>query len=47
MIKVKPHFTRDMSLEDYLFYNEAFGMSVDINDGQVTNVYFEEAEDNA
>lgn len=37
-------FCKDMTLSDYLFYNEAIGMTVDINDGQVTGVNIEEAE---
>ena len=33
-----------LSLEEYFHYNESIGMTVEINDGQITGVSFEEAE---
>ena len=32
-----------MTLEDYFHYNESLGMTVEINDGQITDIDFEEA----
>ena len=41
---MKTEFSKDMTLEQYYQYNEALGMTVQINDGQITGVDFEEAE---
>ena len=32
-----------MTLEEYLHYNRSLGMTVEINDGQITGIDFEEA----
>lgn len=34
---------KDMTLEEYFHYNEAIGLTVEVNDGQVTGVNIEEA----
>ena len=39
---LKTEFSKWMTLEEYFFYNESIGMTVDINDGQITGVNFEE-----
>ena len=41
----KTQFSKPVSLEDYFLYNKALGMTVDINDGQITGVNFEEDAD--
>lgn len=30
-----------MTLDDYLFYNEVIGMTVEVNDGNITSIDFE------
>ena len=42
MSELKTEFSKWLSLEEYLFYNEAIGMTVEVNDGQITGVSFEE-----
>ena len=42
MNTLKTEFSKWLTLEDYLLYNEAIGMTVEVNDGQVTGVSFEE-----
>ena len=32
---------KGMTLDDYLFYNEAIGMTVEVNDGNITSIDFE------
>lgn len=39
---LKTEFSKWLTLEDYFLYNEAIGMTVEVNDGQVTGVSFEE-----
>jgi hypothetical protein len=40
---LKTEFGKDMTLEEYFMYNEAIGLTVEINDGQITSVNIEEA----
>lgn len=35
------HLNNDMTLDDYLFYNEVIGMTVEVNDGNITSIDFE------
>ena len=39
---LKTEFSKPVTLEEYLHYNESLGMTVEINDGQITGVSFEE-----
>ena len=43
MIALKTEFSKWLTLEDYFLYNEAIGMTVEVNDGKVITVSFEEA----
>lgn len=36
-------FSKDITVEELTVLNKALGLSVEINDGQVTTAYFEEA----
>ena len=42
MITLKTEFSKWLTLEEYFFYNEAIGLTVEVNDGQITGVSFEE-----
>ena len=42
MIALKTEFSKWLTLEDYFLYNEAIGMTVEVNDGHVISVTFEE-----
>lgn len=42
MIALKTEFSKWLSLEDYFLYNEAIGMTVEVNDGRIVGVSFEE-----
>ena len=42
MNTLKTEFSKDMTLEEYFHYNESLGMTVEINDGQITSINFEE-----
>jgi hypothetical protein len=39
---LKTEFTKWLTLEEYFHYNESIGMTVEINDGQITGINFEE-----
>ena len=39
---LKTEFSKEMTLEQYYQYNETLAMTVEINDGQITGVNFEE-----
>ncbi len=42
MNTLKTEFSKWLTLEEYFFYNEAIGLTVEVNDGQITGVSFEE-----
>ena len=42
MITLKTEFSKWLTLEDYFLYNESIGMTVEVNDGQIKGVSFEE-----
>ena len=42
MNELKTEYSKWLTLEDYFLYNEAIGMTVEVNDGQITGVSFEE-----
>ena len=45
MMALKTEFSKWLTLEDYFLYNEAIGMTVEVNDGQISGVSFEEDAD--
>ena len=45
MNRLKTQFSKPVTLEEYFQYNKALGMTVEINDGQITGVSFEEDAD--
>ena len=44
MSELKTEFSKWLTLEEYLHYNESIGMTVEVNDGQIAGVNFEEGE---
>lgn len=39
---LKTEFSKWLTLEEYFYYNEAIGMTVEVNNGEITGVDFEE-----
>ena len=39
---LKTEYSKWLTLEEYFYYNEAIGMTVEVNDGEIKGVDFEE-----
>ena len=42
---LKTEFCKEITIEEYLLLNKKYGLTVEVNDGQVVTANFEEAND--